>query len=185
MKATSVFAVTVSCILAASCHAAAADLTRAQAKTILDKVGAGTSNAQISLSVDHLVKLGEAKDAKTLLLKVFVDGKSVACLPDSSDVRIATGQFVQCTTLDPGITWQNPGAMVPLRQPIKWAIVEITGIASGQNPNEKIAEYTWQFDFSSFSLPKEFEDALRTPLRAGKALFRLYDDGWRFAEFVP
>jgi hypothetical protein len=185
MKATSIFALVATSIVAAGCHAVAADLTRAQAKAALDKLGAATPITQITLSIEHLAKVGQAKDAKTLISRVFVEGKSVGCLPDPSDVRIATGQFVQCTPIDAGVTWQNPGVIVPLKQPIKWAIVEITGIASGQNPTDKVAEYTWQYDFSSFSLPKEFDEILTIPLRSGKALFRLYDDGWRFVEYVP
>jgi hypothetical protein len=64
----------------------------------------------------------------------------------------------------------------------KWSVIEITGITDGQSPNEKIVEDTWEFDYSSF--PKEIGDVLKVPIRHGKAVIRLYDDGWRFVNFM-
>jgi len=69
------------------------------------------------------------------------------------------------------------------RPSVKWVVIEVTGIADGQAPSEKIVEDTWHYDFSFFSLPKDVEAALE-PLRTGKALFRLYDNGWRFVQLM-
>ncbi len=181
----SAFAVAgLACLLSLSCHSS--ELTRAQARNLLNKAGAGVSTTQITFSAEQLQKLAalkDAKDADTTLAKLFAMNKLKPCLPDGSDVRIMTGQFVQCPNPGPEITWQHPGVVAFLRTPVKWVVNEVTGIADGQTPSEKIVEDTWHYDFSSFSLPKGVEAALE-PLRTGKALFRLYDDGWRFAQFM-
>ena len=164
-----------------SCHAS--ELTRAEARKIVEKVGAEQSFPEISLSSEQSQKLFQIKDADTVLSKIFVKEKTKMCLPDSSDMRLMSGQFVLCSKpVNPDITWQNPGIRCSLKTPIKSVIVEVTGITDAQGgPSDKIVEYTWQFDSSSF--PKEVADTLKRSLRTGKALLRRYDDGWRFVEY--
>jgi hypothetical protein len=181
MKTMFVAVASVACLLlAASCYAA--DLSRPEAKKVLDKIGATSSATQVSFSSQQMQRIGTLND--DVKRKYFNVDTAKRCLPDSSDVRIMTGQFVQCLDLvNPSeITWQNPGVLATVRIPIQWTIIEITGIAEGQNPNvEKTVEYTWQFDFSSYS--RDVQNAIKPALNPGKALFRLYDDGWRFVEF--
>jgi hypothetical protein len=167
------------CLLATGCHAS--ELTRAEAKNLLDKATAGLPISQITASLDQFQKLSAIKDAKAIFSTVFVLEKSRACLPDASDARLATGEFVVCPNPGPEITWQRPGLMLSLKAPTKVVVIGITGIADGQSQSERLVEYTWQFDLSSF--PKEIEDILKLPTRTGKALFRRYDDGWRVVEF--
>ena len=180
MKTKVTFAiVSVSCVLVC-CHAA--ELTRAEAKKIIEKVRAEQSFPEISLSNEQSMKLFQLPNAGPLLDKVFVSEKSKPCLPDRSDMRLMSGQFVLCPKpVNPDITWQKPGGMFSLKTPIKSVIIEVTGITDAQSgPSDKIVEYTWQFDYSSF--PKEVADALKLPPRTGKSLLRRYDDGWRFVE---
>jgi len=181
---TRVLAIVGAASLLMACHTS--ELTRGKAKNLLNKVGAGVSTNQITFSPEQLQKLSQLKDAKdadAALTKLFIMNTMKPCLPDASDVRIVTGQFVQCQNPGPEITWQHPGVMASLKTPVKWVVIEVTGIADGQAPSEKIVEDTWHYDFSSFSLPKDVEAGLE-PLRTGKALFRLYDDGWRFVQFM-
>jgi len=113
---------------------------------------------------------------------LFVDGGRW-CLPDPNDMRMMTGNFVQCqnyVALD--ISWQNPGVIMFLKTPIKWTVKEVTGITEGATPSEKAVDVTWQFDLSSF--PQNFQDAIQQPLLKGKVLFKLYDDGWRFEKLI-
>ena len=103
---------------------------------------------------------------------LFVDGGRW-CLPDSSDMRIMTGNFVQCENyvgLD--ISWQRPGILMQLKNPIKWTVTEVTGITEGSTASEKVVDVTWQFDLSSF--PQNFQDAIQQPPLKGKILFKLY-----------
>lgn len=192
-KATFVLAVAVifslACLLSAGCHSS--ELSRGKAKDILDKVGSERSYSQITMSMDQLQRLNNIADRKlvsTTLTKHFVVSSRVPwklCVPDKSDVRVITGQFLECPSpANPEVTWQHPGMVVPLRTPIKQIVIEVTGIADGSTPSEKTVEYTWRFDFSSMFLPKAIEDALTFPLRTGKAAFRRYDDGWRFMNFI-
>jgi hypothetical protein len=157
------------------------ELTRPKAKRILEKVAADSSITQISLSSDQALRLLKTKDSLAFFAK-FSTGRARPCLPDGSDVRIMAGDFALCPSPLPEITWQHPGWMIALRRPIKWTIFEITGITDGQNLNEKVVEYTWQYDYSPF--PKEGADVLKVPIRKGKAVIRLYDDGWRFVNFM-
>jgi hypothetical protein len=57
----------------------------------------------------------------------------------------------------------------------------VTGITDGLTIHEKIAEYTWVYIFPGAS--PELQDFLNSQTAPGKALFRLYDDGWRFVQF--
>lgn len=205
LKTTLVIAlVSVPCLLS---MCGASELTRAEAKQALDKVLANISLGKISVSIEQMQRLKSVHDADAIN-KVFVflspppQGRSALeqlaasltpsnasysdggqrCLPDASDARIMTGQFVQCTLpVSPDITWQRPGVVLALRTPVKQVIVEITGIAD-MSATEKIVEDTYKLDLSAF--PKEIQDALKTPIFPGKALFRLYDDGWRFVQFM-
>jgi hypothetical protein len=112
----------------------------------------------------------------------FVDGGRW-CLPDPSDMRIMTGNFIQCVNyVGTDIDWQHPGVVMILKQPVGWAVKEVTGITEGSIPSEKIVDITWQFDLSSF--PPELKDAINQPALTGKILFKLYDDGWRFEKLI-
>jgi hypothetical protein len=95
-----------------------------------------------------------------------------------------TGQFAQCLNIlnAADITWDHPGVLLTLKTGIKAIIVEVTGIADA-SANEKTVEETWKFDLSP--LPKEIGDAIKPATNPGKALLRLYDDGWRFVQFTP
>lgn len=210
MKKTLVVAVVSVIGLLATCGHAS-DLSRPEAKKILDKTLAAQPPVDgFSVSIEQMQRLKTVDAA--ILNKVFTfltpppQGRSALeqlagsltnsgaasitdggqrCLPDGSDMRIMTGQFVQCLNiLNPAdITWQRPGILLRLKTGVKRVIVEITGIADATAPNEKIVEDSWKFDLSS--LPKEIEDAIRPATNTtGKALVRLYDDGWRFVNFL-
>jgi hypothetical protein len=180
MKHTVLSAVSSVLLLTSCGWSQSKELTRSKAKEIIDKVASQPTITQIILTADQALrmqKLGEkANDS-------FAAGSWKVCLPDPSDVRIATGDFVLCQGAVPSeVTWQRPGVLVQLKKPTTWTLLEVTGISDAPNAqNEKIVEYTWQYDISSFA--KETKDALQFSPRPGKALLRLYDDGWRFVEF--
>jgi hypothetical protein len=71
---------------------------------------------------------------------------------------------------------KNPGALLLLKTPVRWFVKEVTGIST--SPNQKIVEFTWQTDLSSW--PADFQTAVNQPLQTSKAMFTLFDDGWRF-----
>jgi hypothetical protein len=201
------FYISLVCMFSINCGAS--DLSRPEAKRIIDKVVAGINVTEISVSTEQMQRLKNIHDAPTVLSKVFVlqsappqstnalmglaqslSGPSAAsfrdggrmCLPDSSDQRIMMGQFVLCVNmLTPDITWQNPGIKLTLKTPLKLTLLEITGIAEN-SPTEKVVEDTWQYDFSSW--PTEMKDAIKPAIYNGKAQFHLYDDGWRFEKFL-
>jgi len=206
MKGTLVVAVVSAVCLLATCGHAS-DLSRPEAKRILDKVVAAQPPVNgFSLSTEQMQRLRTVDAA--ILNKAFVflsppenqgpymalvpnsGARSIAdggqrCLPDGGDMRLMSGQFVQCLNiLNPAeITWQRPGILLRLKAGVsaRLAIIEITGIADGSAPNEKLVEDTWKYDLSQLS--KEIDDAVKPATNAGTALFRLYDDGWRFVRF--
>jgi len=151
-------------------------LTRNGAKEILDKVAAQSSFTQIVLNREQAMSIATKRASEGDIRT------SKACLPDASDVRVLFGQFVFCSALiPPGVTSQQPGLLVTFNKPYRWSLVEVTGMSDGQAPNEKNVEYTWEYVFPDFS--QDLQSALKYTPRPGKALLRLYDDGWRFVSF--
>jgi hypothetical protein len=157
-------------------------LTRSEAKKIMDAVAAKSEVTQITLIPGAAVSPEQEQRLKAQAATIVSLVKGARpCLPDPSDVRIATGQFAFCEGVSPGVTWQRPGLLVTLNKPTTWSLVEVTGIADGQNANEKVVEYTWEYNFSQF--PGKIPEVFKQAPRPGKALLRLYDDGWRFVKF--
>jgi hypothetical protein len=149
------------------------ELTRAQAKELVEKKMSEGGITQIT------VPWTRGREPRG------VGGPDLAsarpCIPNATDVRVALGQFALCQGFLPaGVSWQHPGLVVTLKKPIRRTLREITGITGGQNPNEKIVEYSWEYDLSN--LTKETQDDLKEEIQSGSSVFRLYDDGWRFVE---
>lgn len=172
-------------LLLTGCHSSG--FSRADAKRILNKNGVAPITL-VTLSVPELTKLVKLQGGRITGIPDhrFLDlSTSKQCVPGDTDIRVQMGQYVLCVAVvNPNeVTWQEPGYLVTLQKPIKWSIVEITGISESQNENvEKTVEYTWQYDFSAY--PTDIQDAIRAPVSTGKALFHLYDDGWRFVRYV-
>jgi hypothetical protein len=183
MKVMTPGILTVALLVTSACNNK--ELTRSGAKEILDKVGAQSSITQVTISFKQVVQavhLDKNSAQKLTNLLTFKGGK--ACLPDPSDMRIATGQFVLCPGyIPPDVTWQRPGGIATLNKPITWSISEITGISDDSgSPNAKIVEYTWKYELPEY--PKSVAEILNpTPPAKGKSLLRLYDDGWRFVDY--
>jgi hypothetical protein len=183
MKTSLAVVVGAVCVLAVACHAS--DLTRAEAKRIVQKTMDEKPLTTITFgSGQHMMELAEEMKRvhfSEATDRVFSWKDAKPCLPDSSDMRLVTGQFVMCPKPIPDeVTWQTPGLLIPLKSPIKRIVLEVTGIANGDNQSERIVEHTWQCDFTSF--PKEVQDILiklSACPRKDKAMLRLYDDGWR------
>jgi hypothetical protein len=165
-------------LLASGCSSGKT-LTRDSAKEIMGKVATQESLTQLTITVERAKKL-QSLGPQINTLGV-INGKP--CLPDRGDMRIFTGQFVLCQgMIPPEITGMQHGVLLSLNKPFTWKIVEMTGIADAPDAkNEKLVEYTWQYDFSAYA--KELQDIFSIPPRPGRALFRLYDDGWRFVEY--
>ena len=170
------------CVLSAGCRSS--DLTRSQAKRILDNVAAQQSFNEVTISAAELKKVLFIKDGAPFFDMVQRGGVN-RCLPDSTDARLMMGEFVLCRnpiTAD-AIAPDQPAVLLRLKVPVKWYIVEVTGIAAAPGgPNDRVVEDTWQFDLASF--PEEIRSSLKTAPLKGKALLRLYDDGWRFVQFM-
>ena len=170
---------TVTILLLLSCGARQ-NLTPSSAKAILDKIAAQTTTSQIVLNLNQARRVQSLGPTANGSLDVAT---AKPCLPDASDARVRIGQYLFCQgTIPPEVTWQQPGVLIHLKRPIAWTLIEVTGITDAPNTtNEKIVEYTWQYDLSPF--PKEVQDALTYPPRPGKSLLRLYDNGWRFVAY--
>jgi hypothetical protein len=204
MKVTPIFAVaSLACLLSISCHAAS-DLTRAQAKRAFDKIAAADDPTTVlTFSTSQMQRLEKLpKDTLEQVFTLvyappqgpfsfadptnhpaqFVDGGRW-CLPDPSDMRLMSGNFIQCKEYaGVDIDWQHPGVLMVLKNPIRWTVVGVTGITEGDTPSQKIVDVTWQYDLSSF--PQELQDVIKQPLLKGRILFKLYDDGWRFEKLI-
>ncbi|MGO8817572.1 MAG: hypothetical protein ACLQVG_23240 [Terriglobia bacterium] len=199
-----VAAASAAILLSTACQAS--DLTRAEAKRMIEKAGVDAAYTEVSLSPEQMERLKSIYNAINILSTVFVmvsappqgpfalakesneaasyvDGGQ-RCVPDSNDMRLNSGQFVPCQTpLSLAITWQHPGILMKLKNPIKPIILEVTGFSDGSSgPNEQIVGYTWQYDLSA--LPQDVQDAIGPRVRSGRALFRLSAEGWKFVHLM-
>lgn len=180
MKRISILATLV--LLLSNCGSSR-QLTRGDAKKILDKVAAQTAITQITLNADQAKRLMSLVSGGYQASSSFDMEAGKPCLPDGDNARTVvsvTHRFVLCQgVISPDVTWQQPGYLLPSKHAVKWVLIEVTGITDSVQ-NEKIVEYTWEWDSSPF--PSEIRDILRYSPSTGRALFRHYDDGWRFVE---
>jgi hypothetical protein len=77
------------------------------------------------------------------------------------------------------------GGRFTLKKAYKRRIVEITGIREQPNPfgggNMKVAEFTWVYDMDDW--PAVIKTCIPKMSNAkGRAMFALYDDGWRIEQ---
>ena len=202
MKTTFITAACVACLLSVACHGA--DLSRAEAKKILETNGAWTT-----------IVSGREVAAKEVNIVSFTS-EQMSTLNTFWATQPTLNQYVkgwqQCPNfgVSPSITCENPageganveermqraqygglgggvtGTVVMLKTPVKLVVVEVTGISEAQNhfgggegPNVKTVEYTWLYD-----LPKEVVPAGLLLPHEGKAILRRYDDGWRLDKFM-
>ena len=64
------------------------------------------------------------------------------------------------------------------KAPISGRVLEITGIADGTDPSNKVVDFSWIWDFRS--APTEIQTLFQDSLAIkSKAHMRHYDDGWR------
>jgi hypothetical protein len=180
-------ALVISGLFLAGCHHS--ELTRAEAKRIIQKAMDENPIKEITVNGRRLLDFAKQPSARHIndaTANVFAWKQGKGCLPDQSDVRIATGQFILCPSpINPEVTWQALGIVVPLRTPLRRIVIEVTGITAGNTQNERTVEDIWQFDFGFFSKDiQRFLDDVSASPRHGKATLRLYDDGWRLVELM-
>lgn len=169
------------------------ELTRGEAKRIIQKELDRNPVKDITFRGETL--LTSAADEKKLTKdqldrrreaseKLFAWKTAKVCLPDQGDIRLAMGKYVLCSLpQNPSVDWQHPGMLVPLNAPIRRVVVEVTGITDASQ-SQRIVEDKWEYDFSSVPADmRELMNRLAACPRVGKAMLRLYDDGWRFEGF--
>jgi hypothetical protein len=158
-------------------------LNRERATEILDKIANKPSMTELGMSSDQVRRLSHLNAPDSATVKQMMNLNSGKFCGARDDMQVAVGVRPLCPNyIPPGITWRDPGRLVILAKPIKWKLIDITGISDVPDAqSEKLVDYTWQYDLSGF--PKSFLDIYNPPLQRGHALFRLYDDGWRFVEF--
>src|ERR1700730_13364193 len=171
-KVRILFNLSVICLLSGC--SSAQQLTRSGAKDILNKLAAAQPVNVFTFNMDQAKKMMQSikqpSDADIFKTVFAMKNPAKSCIPDASDVRVATGQLILCPMPVPaGITWQSAGSVTELKTPMHWSVVEVTGITGpSDNSTDRSVEFTWSYDLSSF--PKALRDMFTIPPSPGKAL---------------
>lgn len=145
------------------------ELTRDKARSVL--TGAIPSVSQFPLAQSQ-VKTGQKDGMWRLADRLGIGMLQCQLTPKGQTL------FKGCWQGTANLQGSLSGHAVEVLNPVPTSIKEITGITAGGEPGLKQVEFTYTLD-----IPENLKRYIRPETRAGVALLKLYDDGWRVAEF--
>lgn len=157
------------------------DLTEHDVRTMLDKLGQGSATSDFTLTDAQQQQLNSLSPDQRNALDIQ---ESSRCVLNPRDPRIGSHQFVVCKGLfPPGMNGQQPAWYVKLGHPYPWHVVVINLPSDpGADPNEKLVQYTWEYDFSG--LPDAVQQILKGAApRPGMSVFRLQNGAWQWVAY--
>lgn len=156
-------------------------LTEHDVRAMLDKLGEASAASDFTLTQAQASQLSAL--SKDLLASLQIQTDS-PCVLNPGDSRVRSHQFVVCKGLfPPGMSSRDTGHYYRFGHAFPWHVVVITIPAdSGDNPNERLVQYTWEYDFSS--LPAEVQQILKgSGPRPGMSLFRFDGGSWQWVGY--
>ena len=145
------------------------ELTRDKARSVL--TGAIPSVSKFPLAQSQ-VKTGQKDGMWRLVDRLGIGMLQCQLTPKGQAL------FKGCWQGTANLQGSLSGHAVEVLNPIPTSIKEITGITAGGEPGLKQVEFTYKLD-----IPENLKRYIRPETRAGVALLKLYDDGWRVANF--
>lgn len=159
----------------------AQQLTEQDVRTTLDKLGQG------SPADEFTVTDSQAQDLNQLSAELRTAAQIQAltpCLLNPGDRRIASHQFVVCKGLfPPGMSVQQSAWYLRLGRAFPWHVLVVTlPTDPGDDPTQKLVQYTWEYDFAG--LPDPVQKILKPAApRPGMSLFHLSAGTWQWVAY--
>jgi hypothetical protein len=161
-------------------QAFAQQLTEPVVRTTLDKLGQGSATDDFTIT--------DAQDQQLNSLGADVRGSLIQsdtpCVLNPRDRRVLSHQFAACQGLfPPGMGPDQSAHTIKLAHPFPWHVLVITiPTDPGDNPSEKLVQYTWEYDFST--APPQIQQILKgAEPRPGMSLFRLDGSAWQWVGY--
>jgi hypothetical protein len=169
-------------LIAALPHRACAQqLTEHDVRTTLDKLGQASAADDFTLTQAQADQLNALSPDLRAALQIQTDSP---CVLNSRDPRVLHHQLVACKGLfPPGLGPQQPAHYYKFGHAFPWHVAVINlPTDPGDDPNEKLVQYTWEYDFST--LPAPVQQILKGPgPRPGMSLFRLQNGAWEWVAY--
>lgn len=167
--------------LALSLPALAQQLTQADAKAMLDKLGQASAAQEFTLTNDQEQQLNALPpDVRTGLPIVSTN----PCVLNPGDSRVRSHQFVVCRGILPvGFGPTQTAFDVKFSRSFPWHIVTVNLSADDTgDPQKKLVEYLWEYDFTP--LPDKAQEILKGQApHPGRSLFELDGGAWKWAAY--
>jgi hypothetical protein len=164
-----------------SCPAFAQQLTEHDVRTMLDKLGQASATDDFTLTQAQADQLNALSKDLRDSLQIQTDSP---CVLNPRDPRVLHHQFIACKGLfPPGMSPQETAHYFKFGHPFPWHVVVIDiPTDPGDDPNEKLVQYTWEYDFSG--LPAPVQQILKgSGPRPGMSLFRLDNGTWQWVAY--
>jgi len=159
----------------------AQQLTEHDVRSMLDKLGQASSTDQFTVTDAQAQALNNLSSDQRAAAQIQTLSP---CVLNPGDPRVASGQFVVCKGLfPPGMGPTQSAYYLKMAHPFPWHVVVINIPEDpGDNPNEKLVQYTWEYDFTG--LPQPVQQILKGAApRPGMSLFRLDGGAWQWVAY--
>lgn len=156
-------------------------LTEHDVRTMLDKLGQASATDEFTLTQAQADQINALSKDLRDTLQIQADSP---CVLNARDPRVVHHQFVACKGLfPPGMGPQQAAHYFRFGRAFPWHVAVITiPTDPGDDPSEKLVQYTWEYDFSG--LPEPVQKILKgSGPRPGMSLFRLDGGAWQWVGY--
>lgn len=157
------------------------ELTAADAKAMLDKLGQAAAAQEFTITSDQEQQLNALPpEVRNGLLIVSTN----PCVLNPGDSRVKSHQFVVCRGILPvGFGPTQSAFDLKFSRSFPWHIVTANLSADDTgDPQKKIVEYLWEYDFTG--LPDKAQEILKgSAPHPGRSLFQLDGSTWKWAAY--
>lgn len=161
--------------------ALAQQLTQADAKAMLDKLGQSSAADEFTLTEQQEQQLNSLPPDVRSSVPIV---SATRCVLNPGDPRVKSHQFVVCRGILPvGFGPQQTAFDVKLSHAFPWHIVTVDlNTDPPDDPQTKLVQYLWEYDFTG--LPPNAQEILKGGApHPGRSLFRLDGGAWKWAAY--
>jgi len=164
-----------------SLPALAQQLTQADAKAMLDKLGQASAAAEFTITNEQEQQINSLPaDIRGGLPIVSTS----PCVMNPGDSRVRSHQFVVCQGILPiGFGPTQTAFDIKFSRSFPWHIVTLDLNADpSDDPQKKLVQYLWEYDFTG--LPQKAQDILKGQApHPGRSLFQLDGGAWKWVAY--
>jgi len=159
----------------------AQQLTQADAKAMLDKLGQASPTQEFTITPEQEQQLNTLPPDVRSGLPIV---SSTPCVLNARDPRVKSHQFVVCQGILPvGFGPTQNAFDLRFSRSFPWHIVTANLSADDTgDPQKKLVEYLWEYDFTG--LPPKAQDILKGQApHPGRSLFQLDGGAWKWVAY--